>query len=326
MPGPKTHDIFYRQLKNKLKSETLTDLPNYDKYNIFAQGHDFLIYHNFYKIWNQELLDKNLNNASLLQEYYFREFIYSFLKKARENGSIEEEQTRLFIGAGYIMHHLLDAYTHPQIIYYAGDHLRKSNDTEWMHGIVENLIDIYLMETIEKKDAGSYPVYKDFELNFDVSQRLVQTLNNSLYDTYQMVNGGEIFSQSFHQVELFMKTLKYDPSEIKKKIFDFANPILRGTSSFSYNRDYEDVYKYINLDHNDTWVNPMDETIQSNESFIDLYNKALIDGANIIDKLEKICKSGIINKDDIYELIPNIAATHGLECGQKIKIKNIKQW
>ena len=48
MPGPKTHDIFYKDLKGKLNPKTLDSFPNYDKYNIFVQGHDFLIYYDFY--------------------------------------------------------------------------------------------------------------------------------------------------------------------------------------------------------------------------------------------------------------------------------------
>lgn len=321
MPGPKTHDIFYKQLKQKLKSETLSDLPNYDKYNIFAQGHDFLIYHNFYKIWNQKRLDKNVSNSTLLQEYDFQKFVYNFLKEAKNNGAIEEEQTRLFIGAGYIMHHLLDAYTHPQIIYYCGDHERDPKNETWKHGIVENLIDIYMMKTREGIDPKSYPVHKDFEIEFDISSKLIDTLNVSLYETYNIQNGGNTFSESFNQVALFMKTMKYDPTGLKKVLFDAADPILKGTSSFSYNRNCDDVVQYLNNEH-DIWLNPMNKNIISNNSFDETYNIMLSYGAYIINQLEKICKSGIINQDDIFALIPNIASTHGLECGQKLKILN----
>ena len=76
----------------------------------------------------------------------------------------------------------------------------------------------------------------------------------------------------------------------------------------------------------DVWYHPMDRDISSHDSFLDLYNKALDDGASIVDELEKICQSGIINKDDIYSIIPNISSVHGLECGKKLKIKNKKIW
>ena len=197
MPGPKTHDVFYKDLKTKLSDTTLSSFPNYDDYAIFAQGHDFLIYHDFYKIKSTKQLNDNLENSVLLQEYQFPEFVYQFLKSAAENGAIEEEQTRLFLGAGYVMHHLLDAYTHPQIIYYSGDHVRDPKNKTWMHGIVENLIDIYMMEYKEHLDPKKYPVYRDFSLSFDVSSQLIQTLNDSLKATYQIENGGCVFDEAF---------------------------------------------------------------------------------------------------------------------------------
>lgn len=323
MPGPKTHDIFYKQLKNKLNSVTLSDLKNYDDYSIFSQGHDFLIYHNFYKMWNQKKLNKNISDSVLLQEYKFQEFIYNYLKIAENNGGISDEQVRLFIGPGYIMHHLLDAYTHPFIIYYSGDHTRDPKNKTWNHGIVENLLDIYMMKTIEKIDPNTYPVYKSFKFNKNINSTLIKTLNDSLEKTYGIKNGGNTFKISFYQLELFMKTLKFDKTGIKKIIFDAVDPLLKGTSSFSYHRKIDGINKYLN-EENELWLNPMSDSICSNESFMELYDKALINGSYIIDELEKICKNGKINRDDIYSLIPNVASTYGLECGLDFKIKNKK--
>lgn len=325
MPGPKTHAVFYKELKEKLSDTTLNSFPNYDDYALFAQGHDFLIYHDFYKIKSTKQLNDNLENSVLLQEYDFPEFVYQFLKTATENGAIEEEQTRLFIGAGYVMHHLLDAYTHPQIIYYSGDHVRDPKNKTWMHGIVENLIDIYMMKYKEHLDPKKYPVYRDFSPQFEVSSRLIQTLDDSLKATYQIDHGGHTFEKSFTQLELFMRIFKYDRLGVKQKVFDAVDPIVKGSSSFSYHRDFDAALKYLNLEH-EIWYHPMDNDISSQESFLDLYNKALMEGASIVDELEKICQSGSIKKDDIYSIIPNVSSVHGLACGQKLKIKNRKTW
>lgn len=326
MPGPKTHHIFYKELKSKLKPVTLSSMRDYDKYSIFAQGHDFLIYHDFYKIRSQKRLDSNVETSELLQEYQFPEFVYQYLKKAQETGAIEEEQVRLFIGPGYVMHHLLDAYTHPMIIYYAGDHTRNPHRPTWQHGIVENLLDIYLMAKKEGKNASTYSVYKDF--SFDkkkVTRALIAVLDESLQKTYGIEGGGKMFFHSFSQVELFMRCLKYDPTGLKEKITDCLDPILKGTSSFSYHRNPTSVLPYLNLEH-EVWTNPMDANIQSTASFLDLYEQALKDGANIVDQLEALCQKGRIHPDDVYSIIPNIASTHGLTCNQKLKIKNIKKW
>lgn len=316
----------FHQLKNHLSEKTISNLPNYDKFDIFAQGHDFLIYHDFYKIWNQNKLDRNVNNSILLQESNFSEFVYQYLNSAKENDALDDEVIRLFIGPGYIMHHLLDAYTHPQIIYYSGDHTRDTSRSTWMHGIVENLIDIYMMKEYENKDSKKYKVYKDFVVDDkQISSDLIEVLNDSLEKTYQINNGGNTFKIAFNQTSLFMKTLKYDSIGLKKKIFDYLDPKLKGTSSFSYHREPEDVLPFLNLEHNE-WLNPLDGSISSKESFIDLYNKAIDEGSYIIDQLESICQRGIIQRNDIYDLVPNISSTHGLECGKKLVINNIKKW
>ena len=188
-----------------------------------------------------------------------------------------------------------------------------------------NLIDIYMMEYKEHLDPKKYPVYRDFSLSFDVSSQLIQTLNDSLKATYQIENGGCVFDEAFAQLELFIRVFKYDRFGIKQRVFDALDPLVKGSSSFSYHRDSDSALKYLNLEH-DVWYHPMDRDISSHDSFLDLYNKALDDGASIVDELEKICQSGIINKDDIYSIIPNISSVHGLECGKKLKIKNKKIW
>lgn len=323
MPGPKTHDIFYHQLKKKLNTNTLSSFKNYDDYSVFAQGHDFFIYYNFYKIWNQKKLDQNVQESVLLQEHKFQEFVYNYLKSASNSGAIEDEQTRLFIGPGYVMHHILDAYTHPYIIYYAGDHTRDPKNKTWQHGIVENLLDIYMMNKYEFIDPKTYPVHLEFEQKRKISPSLVDTLNESLEETYGIANGGNKIEIAIWQMPLFMKTLKFDKHGIKKVLFDSLDSLLKGTSSFSYHRDIEEVSPYLNEKH-EVWLHPMYESIQSTESFMDLYNKALENGSQMVDSLEALCQSGRVHRDDIYSIIPNIASTYGLECGQEFKIKNKK--
>ena len=323
MPGPKTHNIFYQDLKQRLDSNVLSDFPNYNQYSLFAQGHDFLIYHNFYKIWNSKKLNQNIDDSVLLQESKLPEFVYHYLDIANRSGAIEEEQTRIFLGPGYLMHHILDAYMHPQIIYYAGDHARDPNKSTWVHGIIENLLDIYMMEYKEKKDAKTYPVQGDFLMNFEFSPQLMETLTKALYLTYHMENGGERFAQACSQMELFMKVFKYDPNGFKKIIFDFMDPLLKGTSSFSYHRDGDEVKSYLNFNH-EKWVNPIDDSVISTDSILYLYEKALQDGSIMINQLEQLCQSGHINYSDICKIVPDISSIHGLDSEKKLVIRYTK--
>ena len=324
MPGPKTHDIFYKNLKSKLKQSTLDSFPNYDKYNIFVQGHDFLIYHDFYKKANNKALDEGVDKSVQLQERKFQEYVYNYLKEAEQTGSIKQEDVRLFIGPGYVMHHLLDAYTHPQIIYYAGDHTKNPEFKTWYHGILENLLDIYMMETIERKDAKTYKVYKDFEIDKSlISDELISTIDKSLTDTYGFQDGGKTFNEAFYQLALFMRVMKYDRTGIKRALFDTLDPITKGSKAFSYHRDYDDVLPDLNLNHEE-WLNPTNGSV-STESFLDLYQKALNDGAYIVDELEEICQSGSIRKEDVFSVIPDISSVHGLSCDVPFQLKYTKR-
>lgn len=323
MPGPITHDIFYKELKKKLNSKTLRNFPNYDKYNIFAQGHDFLIYYNFYKIWKNKL-EGNIELSVLLQENNFQEFIYNYLKCAKENGSIEKEDVRLFISAGYIMHHILDAYLHPLIIYYAGDHTPDPTRPTWMHGVVENLIDVYMLKKYDRKKQ--YQIYKDFHIDKKlISSDLIDTINKSASKTYRKELVGKKFEISFYQLELFMKIMKSDRLGVKRVLFDKLDSLYHGASSFSYNRDCKKAIPYLNETH-EIWYNPYEPTLSSNKSFFELFDNALELGTYIVNELEEICESGIINKDDIYDLVPNINSVSGLECNKELKIKKVKQW
>lgn len=323
MPGPKTHDIFYKQLKRKISPFTLSQFPNYDKYNTFVQGHDLLIYYNFNKLGKVKL-KQNIAMSVLMQENKFQEFVYTYLKCAENSGALEEEIIRLFIGAGYIMHHLLDAYIHPLIIYYTGDHTPDKNLKTWGHGCVENLIDIYMMKYLEGKNPKTYKVYEDFKIK-TISSSLVETLNESIWKTYQIKQGGDMYKAALYQLKTFMKWMKYDRFGIKKQILNKIDPLVHGAASFSYHREENLVLPFLN-DRRELWINPYDPANSSYASFFDLYLNALSKGAYIVDELEKLCIKGKIHKDDIYHLIPDINSVTGLSCKQDAKILIKKEW
>jgi len=105
MPEPKTHQIFYKQLKYYLDEETLCSLPDYDDYSIYSQGHDFLIYCDLYKIFSQKHLERNINLLKKLQEFSFQEFVYQYLYGANDRDALNDQQVQLFLGPGYNAHH-----------------------------------------------------------------------------------------------------------------------------------------------------------------------------------------------------------------------------
>ena len=97
----------------------------------------------------------------------------------------------------------------------------------------------------------------------------------------------------------------------------------RGSKAFSYHRDYNDVLSDLNINHAE-WLNPTNGKI-STDSFCDLYEKALKDGAYIVDELETICQSGSIHRDDVFSIVPDISSVHGLSCEEPFELKYTKR-
>lgn len=324
MPGPVTHLFFYRQLKDKLCDDMPCTLPGYDSCSVFAQGHDLLIYHDFYKIVREEQLACNLENSDKLQEFLFPQFVFNYMCQARKMGVLDHEQIQLFLGPGYIAHHILDAYTHPFIIYQAGDHVRNVKNKTWMHGIVENSIDILFLERLDPRHYRSRRIYKDFTFNQkQLDPALPAVLDASLMETYGFAGGGQALCRAMSQVSLFMRMFKYDPTGFKRRLFDTADPILKGTASFSYHRDGDFARRFLNEEHA-VWCNPMEKNLCSRASFFELYARALDETAEIIRALFALCKSGYFTWDTVRGIVPDIASTHGLACGQKLKIRYTK--
>ena len=314
MPGPKTHEIFYRQLKPLLPEEMLAALPNYDAYSLYGQGHDLLIYQDWWKLWQ---LNRHIQESLLLQENAIQEFVFRFLCEAANRNVLAKEQIRLFIGPGYLSHHILDSYLHPLIIYYSGDHVRKKENATWKHGIIENLLDAYLIKHFENIDCRTYPVYQDFCFpDTRLDQDVFQILTNTLDSVYGIVNGGQKFERAMLQMEQLVRTLKYDPSGLKRVFFNSLDSFSKGSASFSYHVRADDIEEYLNRDHRQ-WENPKRPELSSSKSMLELYHEALQVGAEIIAKVDKLCVQGNITRKTVYSVIPNRSSTYALPCGNR---------
>ena len=135
---------------------------------------------------------------------------------------------------------------------------------------------------------------------------------------------GEIIREATSQVSSFMRIFKYDPTGMKKIIFDVLDPILKGTASFSYHRDVAGAKAFLNSEH-EVWINPMEKTLRSKESFMDLFDRALTDCAGIMEKLEALFRKGTAEREDITSIVPDVASTHGLPCGNALEIRYTKE-
>ncbi len=320
MPSIKTHDIFYKELIKKLDNKAKKSYVNYTKYNLFAQGHDILLYNNFYKLHKAKKLKNNLHFCFEMQEKNFQEFIYNYLKVASEYNLLEDESIRSFITTGYISHHILDSVTHPFIVFYAGDHSVDKTKETWQHGIVENLLDMYFILKYENKNYRKEKFNKEFIYRKkDINKKLYEIIDKAIFLTYGKSHQGKVYKVGLKHIRKYVKFMKEDKSGLKAKLFDKVDKYFKGAKSFSYNRDLSDIHKYLNKE-NKLWVNPFAGTNPSDKSFEDLFDIALDKTAKVINDLESCIRKGDISRETIYKVVPDVASNHGLESNVKFKI------
>lgn len=84
MAGAIVHKKFFKEC---IEQSKIKDIDNINNLNIFAQGHDLLLYAspiNFFK---------NRKISLLLSNHNFKDFVYTYLKISVENGSVYKDKS-----------------------------------------------------------------------------------------------------------------------------------------------------------------------------------------------------------------------------------------
>ena len=118
----------------------------------------------------------------------------------------------------------------------------------------------------------------------------------------------------------FYRIFRYDPTGIKKGFYSIIDLITHKTvnrvSPLSYHM--KSKKEFLNLDHN-VWYNPTDKRTKSNESFLELYTKALDKAANMITELNKFFYYD--KKINLEKVVGNLSYSTGKDCSKKRELK-----
>lgn len=312
MAGAIVHKEFFKECITKANLHNVDDTNNM---NIFAQGHDLLLY------ISPLNFKRNRNISLILSNYKFKEFVYIYLKTAFENGVIYQDKSIRSFLYGYISHHILDSYFHPFIMQYAFDYLPLKRTT-WLHGEIETLYDTWFI--VEKLGVipKNYKIYEDFRYRGMISETLISTIDTSIYKTYKIKNCDKLFKKAFYSNSDYIRLYRYDPRGMKKKLAIITNPIFKlGADKFFCNEnELSKLEKYMNNNHLE-WLNIWNNT-KYNDSFYDIYSKAIHDTTHSINQIEIILEKHNIDKIIIDNILPDRSAITGTKCGMKLPFIN----
>ncbi len=315
MPQLVTHNIFsddvFNTLPNDLKNTFINEI---DIYKMFAQSFDNFYYYTSLNIKKMKEVHKlaKKGHKKNAQKYFC-----TIVEEIKNNNYQNNEQALAYL-YGSINHYILDSTCHPFIFYKTGVYDKKRKDRHkyiGLHGDMESNIEAFYYINKYKKMYYNANITKEFIPKIKFSKDLENIMNIAYYKTYDFKDMAKYYFKSYNLSRHLYRIFINDKYGIKKSIYKIIDKVaFFRENNYEYYTTYikQPNIKYLNIDHKE-WVYPSDKTIKMNDSFIDLYNKALKKTQELIILADKV----INDKADIKDFenkIGNLSYVRGLDC------------
>ena len=319
MPATVVHAYFAQDLNDILPKEIKNKL-DVDRLKTFGQSTDSLMFYNLFSI----LPGKKIRD---FQKYFHtnktQDFFVNLINYIKENDYTEDIDVNSFL-VGTICHYVLDSTVHPYIYYKTG-YFNKNDKSTYKYNNVHTFMETFLDNDMIKRRESINPYkFNISKFSFDTSKfsnELKDTIKYTFKETFDVDNMDKIYYKSLKQMRNSIFIFRQDRYGIKKffyKLDDtFTSKRVFRFEAISYHYPLNDRHNFLNENHK-LWRNPCDYSLTSEESFLDLYLRAL--------KLAKvmICASfDYINGKDIEleKVFINKSYITGLDCELDKKLK-----
>lgn len=320
MAGTITHTYFVLDLYDKLSiksKELLIDDKNSLK--LFAQNNDVLFFYN----------ELNYKKAKRIRMFGYRsqqikvdEFFSTLINYIKYNNHQYNPQVISYL-YGMLSHYVLDSTVNPYIIYKAGRFNKKDKNTYKYNGLyqeLENYFDNYMLRIRKGINPYKFKCY-DFCFNIDsFNKDLIEVMDFTYKEVFGINDFHKYYLKASKKTKKFYKLFRYDPYGFKKrfyKFFDLLNPgcFIRKVPISYHTNNKKD---YLNLEHN-KWYNPTDKRTKSNESYLELYTKALDKASKMIYEINKFLYYD--KKINLKKVVGNLSYETGKDCGKEKELK-----
>lgn len=301
MPSTITHTYLSLDILNKLDNKPKNIINNnIEDYKTFAQGADIFYFYNIFLLKNNKVQDIGHKFHNHETNKVFKYII---------NYNKENKKDIIFAYlSGLVTHYIGDSIIHPYINYKANNSnkLKKTDK----HFEIETYLDNYMVS----KNYDNYNKFPNYKLQFNNKKNkdIIDLLNKLYKEFFNEDNFGIYYYKSLKSMRFVFKYFRLDRTGFKKqlyKLLDYNKLKVRRTKYLSYHFNLDNKEYYLN-NNRDNWYNILDKENIYNDSFEDLYNKCIIKGSNIINKLYEYIYE---NKDiDLDKLLENKSYSTGL--------------
>lgn len=292
MPSYKTHAIHGEMILPDINKKVDIDKEDIKAY---CMGPDALI-----------LTDYRLFELQHVKST--RKYFRTLIKLIKQYKLQDNSEAMAFL-YGQLDHFILDMIMHP-LIYYMTNELPRDYIME-PHGIVENLIDDYV---VQKFDRNEDVYYHKVTIS---SRKLMKLVNDAYEKVYHSKNVSFKYSLGMVLINIYDSLIRRDKLFLAKTVMKLIK-----FGDVSYHKDYKKVLPYLNLEHN-LWLNP-ETGEESYASFDNLWEKAnevaleTIQDVNNYLYQDKRLKNPIIMNDTSFNT--------GLPCDKGQTLKYVKKY
>lgn len=318
MPLITTHNYFSKDVLNKCKSTFRKKFNTKENiYELFAQGFDLFRFYEFFHI-------KKLNLPDYFHENNTDLFFLNYIKIMKER-DLRNNPEILAALYGHLTHYILDSNCHPFIVYKTGIYdpsIKETIKYNGKHTNMEMQIDAYLYEKRNKMKFKNFQIHKKLITREKFSKDLLDLLNSTYQQTFNFKNGGYKYQKGRNIMYYSYKILIEDKTGIKKKIYKIVDKLTRkkeGVYEY-YNSNISKIDENIFNKENKTWYNPWFDNIKHQDSFFELYDKALNECVILFEKTDLFINNKI-SENEYKKYLKDYSYVTGLSWKEKTTLK-----
>lgn len=244
-----------------------------------------------------KLSKSNFNSHNKDTDLYF----FNMIGYIKEN-KLYNDLDVMSLLYGNISHYFLDVYTHP-LIYYISENCVSLNKLN-SHILTEGYISSYMSEKEQHTDYMNLKSNYIGSLNF-ANPNLKNLIRETYYKTYNDLTILKSYKTTFELIKLIEKLTKENRFTSKEKLIKL--------SKFKEYLEINNLSKEdLTNEQKEYWTNPVTNE-KYNESFIELYNKALTKTYEAIYHVNKYLYD-TESKYNLYKIFTNLSYDTGVSC------------
>lgn len=321
MPNLMTHKIFGEDVL-KMTNERIQNYvkKNPQAFSVGTSGPDYLFYHSQFPWQDQEAGAKVGNIGSVIHSKNINDWYEVAISSCINEKDLDLQADMISFLIGHLTHWGLDSSAHPFIFYRTDG---TSKETKYWHYRYESMLDTVMVNNYRKTSIKDYPSREILKTD----QKIQKAIYNVYKDATEKVHGlkfdFEYVVQAFKDADATLRVL-YDPSGYKYKAVRALEILMNKKWAFTSHivtNQIKDEVDVLNA-NNHQWKNPADPSFTSNESFLDLYYKAIDVTVKVLEELTLVLEGKAIN--DLLNIINNKSYETGLsEYKKMIEYKSV---